>query len=264
VSRHLLAFVNGVIYCFILAPILIIIPVSFSATQYVVFPPQGFSLEWYHNFFRTPEFVNALLLSLRLACSATAIASVLGVMAALAIVRGEFTGREWLKTFVMAPLIVPGLVLAIALLIFFSKTPLAGSFVAMLIAHVVVVLPYVIRTVIASLYGLDPQLEQAAMSLGGWPVVVFWTITLPLLKTGILAGAVLAFITSFDELIISLFLSGPNLTPLSVQIYNYIEFTSDPTIAAISVILIAFTTVIVLLIERTVGFTSASDTYLGM
>jgi putative spermidine/putrescine transport system permease protein len=246
--------VNALIYLFILSPILIIIPVSFSQTQYVVFPPHGLTLRWYYNFFNTPELVRSALLSLRLASLSTLVGSALGIMVSMAVVRHRFPGRELVRAFFMAPLVIPGIVLGIALLIFLSKTILAGHLAALLVAHVVVVLPYVIRTVTASLYGLDPALEQAAMSLGGAPLTVFRTVTLPLLKSGILAGAILAFITSFDELVVSLFLAGPNLTPLSVQIYTYIEYTSDPTIAAISVILVAFTTLVVLLTERITGF----------
>jgi putative spermidine/putrescine transport system permease protein len=246
--------VNAAIYLFILSPVLIVIPVSFSRTQYIVFPPTGFTLRWYRNFLATPELVQSLLLSLRLATSATAIASVLGIMVALAVVRYRFRGRDWLRAFFVAPMVIPGLVLGIALLLFFSRTPLAGSFTAMLIAHVVVVLPYVVRTITASLAGLDREVEEAALSLGAPPITTFRTITLPLLKTGIVAAAILAFVTSFDELVVSLFLTGPQVTPLSVQIYTYIEYTSDPTIAAISVVLIVFTAAVVMMTERIAGF----------
>lgn len=246
--------VNTLIYLFILSPILIVVPVSFSQTQYVVFPPHGLSLRWYQNFLNTPELVGSMFLSLRLAALSMLIASVLGIMAAMALTRHRFPGRELVRAFFMAPLVVPGIVLGIALLMFFSKTFLAGRFGSLLAAHVVVVLPYVIRTVTASLYGLDPSLEQAAMSLGAAPLVTFGTVTLPLLKSGIMAGAILAFITSFDELVVSLFLAGPNLTPLPVQIYTYIQYTSDPTIAAISVVLVVFTAAVVMLTERVMGF----------
>ena len=164
--------VNALIYLFILSPILIIIPVSFSQTQYVVFPPHGLTLRWYYNFFNTPELVGSALLSLRLASLSTLVGSTLGIMVSMAVVRHRFPGRELVRAFFMAPLVIPGIVLGIALLIFLSKTVLAGHFAALLVAHVVVVLPYVIRTVTASLYGLDPALEQAAMSLGAAPLTV--------------------------------------------------------------------------------------------
>jgi putative spermidine/putrescine transport system permease protein len=253
-TRLLMVAVNVLVYAFILAPILVVIPVSFSETQYLVFPPQGFSLRWYANFFATRELADSLWTSLHLAAWTTGLCTVLGTTAALALVRYRYPGREALRTLLMAPLVMPRLVLGIAFLMFLSKTVLSGRFGGLLAAHVVVALPYVIRTVGASLVGLDRALEEAAMSLGAAPFLTFRTVTLPLLKPGILAGAIFAFVTSFDELVASLFLTGPRLTTLPVQIYTYIEYTSDPTIAAISVVLIAFTTVVVVITERIVGF----------
>jgi putative spermidine/putrescine transport system permease protein len=254
VARSFSRLANGLIYLFILSPILVIIPSSFNSTAVLSFWPQGYSLRWYRHFFDTPELVSSLWLSLELALAATAIASALGVLAALAIARHRFPGRDWLAAFFLAPMVVPGLVLGIAFLLFFSKTVLVGSFWALLIAHTVIILPYVIRTVTGTLHGLDSMLEQAAIGLGATPIVAFLTITLPLLRSGIVAGAILAFVTSFDELVVSAFLTGPQLTPLPVQIYTYIEFTSDPTIAAISVVLVSFTAIAVLVTERVVGF----------
>ena len=253
-NRWLSFGVNVVVYTFILAPILVIIPVSFSETQYLVFPPQGFSLRWYVNFFKTRELTTSLGTTLHLAVWTTVSATVTGTMVAIAIVRHRFRGRETIRTLLMAPIVMPRLVLGIAFLLFFSKTVLSGTFGALLAAHLVVALPYVVRTVGASLVGLDRSLEEAAMSLGAAPWLTFRTVTLPLLKPGIMAGAIFAFVTSFDELVVSLFLTGPNLTTLPVQIYNYIEYTSDPTIAAISVVLIVFTSLVVLITERIVGF----------
>lgn len=253
-SRWIWTSVVALIYLFLVAPILIIIPASFSGTESITLVPGTLSLRWYRHFFETPELVSSLLLSLRLAASTTVAACVLGTMAAMAMARHRFPGRDWLRAFLMAPMIIPGIVLGIALLMFFSKTLLAGTFIALLIAHVIIALPYVIRTVTATLAGLDQMIPQAAMSLGATPFVAFRTITLPLLKGGIVAGAIFAFITSFDEFVVSVFLTGPRLTPLPVQIFTYLEFTSDPTIAAISVILIALTTVVVLATERVAGF----------
>ena len=246
--------VVGLIYLFLVAPILIIIPASFSSTESITLFSGALSLRWYHHFFETPELVASLFLSLRLAAFTTVVACVLGTMAATAIARYRFPGREWLRAFLMAPMIIPGIVLGIALLMFFSRTLLAGTFAALLLAHIIIVMPYVVRTVTATFAGLDQMLPQAAMSLGATPLVAFRTVTLPLLKSGIIAGGIFAFITSFDEFVVSVFLTGPQLTPLSVQIFTYLEFTSDPTIAAISVILIALTTVVVLATERIAGF----------
>ena len=254
-GRRLLGATNALIYLYLLAPILIVVPVSFSAAAFVVFPPRGLSLRWYANFLTSRELTEALWLSVRLGVAVTLAATVAGTLAALALTRYRLPGREAIRTFLMAPIVLPGIVLGIALLIFLNRTPLAQSFGGLFAAHLVVALPYVVRTVAATLEGFDRIVEEAAASLGAPPLAAFWTVTLPLIKPGVIAGATFAFITSFDELVVSLFLTGPRLSTLPVQIYNYIEFASDPTIAAISVLLIVFTTAVVLLVERVVGFT---------
>jgi putative spermidine/putrescine transport system permease protein len=253
-GKRFLAGANAVILLYMLAPILVIIPVSFGTQQYVVFPPTGFTLRWYEHFFTSPELVDSLFLSIRLAVLATVLATILGTMAAVALVRYRVPGREALRAFFMSPIVVPGLVLGIAMLMFFSKTFLRSSFWALLLAHITVIMPYVIRTVSASLVGVDRTLEQAAESLGAPPFVAFRTVTLPLLKPGLIAASILAFVQSFDELVMSLFLTGPRVSTLPVQIFHYLEYNSDPTIAAISVVLILFSTTLVLLTERFVGF----------
>lgn len=253
-GRFVNATFQTIVYLYLLAPILIVIPVSFSEASYLVFPPRGFSWRWYVNFFSLRELTDALALSARLAASVTAASTVIGTMAAFALVRYRFTGRDLLRTIFLSPMVLPGVVLGIGFLIFFSRTRLIHSFWSLFFAHLVVTLPYVIRTVSATLQGFPRVLEEAAASLGAPPWTGFRTVTLPVIKPGIMAGAIFAFIISFDELIISIFLTGPRLSTLPVQIYNYIEFTSDPTIAAISVILILLTTGAVTLLERFVGF----------
>ncbi len=252
--RKILAALRALIYLYLLAPILIVIPVSFSASAFIVFPPQGFSLRWYHNFFSSRELTESLWLSIRLAFSVTCVSTLIGTMTSLALVRYRFWGKETLRSVFMAPMILPGVVLGIAFLIYFSRTPLSHTFWSLFFAHLVVTIPYVIWTMSAALQGFDRVLEEAAASLGARPLTAFRTVTLPLLKPGVIAGAIFAFVTSFDELAISIFLTGPRLSTLPVQIYNYIEFTSDPTIAAISVVLILFTIAIVLITGRFVGF----------
>jgi putative spermidine/putrescine transport system permease protein len=246
---------QGLTYLYLLAPILIVIPVSFSSATYLVFPPRGFSLRWYANFFSLQELTDALILSARLAASVALASTTIGTMAAFALVRHRMVGRELLRTLFLSPMVMPGVVLGIGMLIFFSRIRLIHTFWGLFFAHLVVTLPYVIRTVSATLQGFPRAVEEAAASLGGTPLTVFWTVTLPIVKPGVMAGAIFAFIISFDELVISIFLTGPLLSTLPVQIYNYIEFTSDPTLAAISVILILLTVAAVSLVERFVGFT---------
>jgi putative spermidine/putrescine transport system permease protein len=245
---------QGLIYLYLLAPILIVIPVSFSSATYFVFPPPGFSLRWYANFFSLRELTEALGLSVRLAVAVMLASTIIGTMAAFGLSRYRFLGRELFRTLFMSPMVMPGVVLGIAFLIYFNRVGLMHTFGSLFLAHLVVTLPYVIRTVSATLQGFPRVLEEAAGSLGASPLTVFRTVTLPIVKPGVMAGAVFAFIVSFDELVIAMFLTGAQLSTLPVQIYNYIEFTSDPTIAAISVILILLTTAAVTLLERFVGF----------
>ena len=241
-------------YLYLLAPILIVIPVSFSSATYLVFPPRGFSLRWYVNFFSLRELTDALLLSVRLAIAVTGAATVIGTMAAFALVRYHVPFRNGVRTLLMSPMVLPGVVLGIGFLIFFTRTRIIHTFWSLWLAHVIVALPYVIRTVSATLFNFPRVLEEAGASLGASPLSVFRTVTLPIAKPGIMAGAIFAFIVSFDELVISIFLTGPRLSTLPVEIYNYLEFTSDPTLAAISVILIILTVTAVALLERFVGF----------
>ncbi len=254
ISKPVSVMLQALVYLYLLAPILIVIPVSFSSAAYLVFPPRGFSLRWYANFFSLRELTDALALSARLAVTVMVAATVIGTMAAFALVRYRVPCRNAVRTLLMSPMVLPGVVLGIGFLIFFSRMRAIHTFWSLFLAHLVVTLPYVIRTVSATLVGFPRVLEEAGASLGASPLSVLRTITLPILKPGILAGAIFAFIVSFDELVISIFLTGPKLSTLPVQIYNYIEFTSDPTIAAISVILVLFTVTAVSLLERFVGF----------
>jgi len=243
------------VYLFLLAPILMIIPVSFSKAAFIVFPPRGLSLRWYENFLMTPALTDALLLSLRLGVSVTFATTTLGTLTSAALVRYRFFGQQGLRNLIVAPMVLPAVVLGLGFLIFFNRVHLFLTFWSLFLAHSLVTLPYVVRTVTATMQGFEMALEEAAASLGANPFRMFLTVTLPLIKPGVIAGAIFAFITSFDEFVISLFLSGPRLSTLPVEIYNYIEFTSDPTIAAISVVLIVFTVSIVLIMERFIGFT---------
>jgi putative spermidine/putrescine transport system permease protein len=254
-GRTLLSLANAAICLFLLAPIVVVIVASFSDRPYLVFPPRGLSLRWYAQFFASRELTTALVLSLELGLLASAVATVLGVLAALALVGLRVRGIEAVRALFAAPLMVPGIVVGIAMLIYYNRIRLGGSFASMLLAHVALTLPYVIRIVSAGLQSFDRSVEEAARSLGAGPTRVLLDVTLPLVRGSILAAAVLAFIISFDEVVVTLFLAGPRLSTLPVTIYNYIEHTSDPSIAAVSAVLVVLTTVVVLVVDRTVGFT---------
>jgi putative spermidine/putrescine transport system permease protein len=253
-ARLLLGAVNAAIYAFLLAPILVVIVVSFGDAAYLQFPPRRLSLRWYTDLGEYPDFVRSFWLSLGLALATTAASGALGILGAFALVRHRFPGRDLLGALVMAPAALPGLVTGIALLQFFSLFRTEPSFWRLLLGHVVVTLPYTVRSVAAVLAGLDRSLEDAARGLGAGPWAATRLVTLPLIKPGVIAGAVFTFVLSFDNVVVSIFLTTPRLVPLPIQIYNYVESSARPIIASISTLQIAVIVAMLLLAERLVGF----------
>jgi len=246
--------VNALIYAFLLAPILVVIVVSFGDAAFLQFPPQRLSLRWYTNLGEYPDFVHSFWLSLVLAGATAAVTTVVGTLAAFALARHRFPGRALLSALVMSPLVLPGLVTGIALLQFFSLFRTEASFWRLLIAHAVVTVPYVVRSVGAVLVGFDRSLEEAARGLGADAWTTARLVTLPLVKPGLVAGAIFAFILSFDNVVVSIFLTTPRLVPLPIQIYNYVESSARPIIASISTLQIAVIVALLAVAEKLVGF----------
>lgn len=200
-ARVILYVVCGLVILFLVAPILIVIPLSFSSAQYLTFPPPGFSLQWYRTFFGRSDWTGAALLSLWVGVSVMGLATALGTLASLGLVRGRFRGRQTINSFVVSPMVVPGIIVAIGVYFFYARIGIIGNPVALITAHTALALPFVVVNVSATLYGFDERLEYAAMSLGANRWRTFWQVTLPIIRPGVLAGALFAFITSWDELI---------------------------------------------------------------
>jgi putative spermidine/putrescine transport system permease protein len=230
--------VNILILLYLLAPVIVVVATAFTTTAYPVFPPQGFTLQWFQKFLSMTEFTDAVQRSAMLATASTLVATALGTFSALALARYRFRGREAISAFMLSPILFPTIVLGLALLVFYSYIGLQGSFLGLVAAHSVLTTPFVIRLVMASLTEFDPAVEEAARNLGAGWWRTFLQVTLPLIRPGVLAGAVFAFIISFDELVVTLFLAGPDMTTLPVRIYTFVEFSSEPTISAISTLLI--------------------------
>ena len=243
----------GLTVLFILAPLVVVIGGSFTATSYVAFPPQGLTLRWFTALLHDRDFGQSFLDSLLLAVTAVVIATPLGTAAAIALHRDVRRGRAVLRGVLQAPLILPTIVMAIALLQFLQRAGISNVFTGLVIGHVLFTTPYVLRTVGASLSGLDPMLIEAAEGLGAGNWRILRHVLMPNVLPGIAAGAILAFIMSFDETTISLFLSGPDMMPLPVRLFNYIEFSIDPMVAAVSSVLILLAFAAVVLMERIVG-----------
>ena len=231
----------ALVLAFLIAPIVIILVVSFSAADYLTFPPPALSLRWYARFVGVPGWRRAIWVSVQVASLTMLFATTLGLPAALALVRGRFRGKGAVYAFLLSPAIVPTIITAMGLYFFFARLKATGSLLAMALGHTVLALPVVIIIVAATLQGFDIRLEQAALSLGASRLTALRRITLPLVAPGVLSAALFAFLTSFDELLIPLFLSGVEIQTLTVRIWNSLQLEVDPTIAAVSSFLVGFT-----------------------
>ncbi|MFC9359212.1 ABC transporter permease [Rhodococcus sp. NPDC057014] len=239
----------ALVVALLLAPTLVVIPMSFSDSTTFSFPPKGWSLRWYQNFFQSPEWVDALLDSLKVGVAAAVIATVVGTAAAVALDRSRFRGRSAVQGAMMAPAIVPSIVIAVAIYIMFLKWHLTGSLLGFVAAHSILAVPFVIVTVSTALSNYDRTVEYASASLGAGPITTFRRIVLPSLAPGIASGFVFAFVTSFDEVVVALFLQTPDLRTLPVKMYNSITLQIDPTIAAASSLIVVITTGVLLLAQ---------------
>lgn len=242
------------IYAFLLTPIVIVLLASISTTSYLTFPPQSVTLKWYGKALSQTQYLEGFRYSILLAAVTVALSVTIGTLAAFAVMRFKFPGRDFINSFVLSPLIFPMVIIGIALLQFYSLLKISGSFFGLVLGHVVITFPYVVRTVSASFYQFDVALEEAAMTLGASRIKTFFKITLPQIRPGLIAGAIFAFIVSFDNVPVSIFLIGVKATTLPVVIFSYIEYGVDPTIAAISTILICLTGATIFIIEKWIGF----------
>lgn len=241
------------LYLFLMAPLLVVLPLSFSNDSFMTFPPESWGVRWYVAMFGHRKLMEAFRVSLAIATSVTVLGLAAGVPAAYAIRRYNFRGRDLAMNLFTAPLLLPSIVLGLGILLVFVQAKLLGTFTGLVAAHLVVTTPYVIRIITTALSTLPPSVEEAATMLGASPFTVFRRITLPLLMPGFVASAALSFLISFDEVVISLFITGPRLRTLPVEIFDYVDSQTDPLTAAISVVLITATLAIILLIERTLG-----------
>jgi putative spermidine/putrescine transport system permease protein len=247
-GRALLGGFCGLVAVLLVAPTLVVVPLSFTDKQSFVFPPTGWSTRWYENLFTDQSWIDATMLSLRVGGIVTLVATVLGTAAALALVMGRGRWRPPSRGFLLAPTIIPGVIVAIGIFSVFLTWGLTQTTTGFVLAHTALAIPMVMIAVTASLSGFDHQLLRAAQSLGAGPLSAFRQVTLPLIAPGVLTGALFAFLTSFDEAIVSLFISGPFARTLPVQIYQSVTAEIDPTIAAASTMLVTITTIVLVVV----------------
>jgi putative spermidine/putrescine transport system permease protein len=244
---------HALFIAFVLAPILIVCVVAFTPEGYLSLPTNGLSLRWFRAIADYPEFVRGLRDSLWLAALSSTIAVLLSVPAALAIARYRFTGREAVLAFFMSPLMIPHVVLGIAFLRFFTTIGLGGTFLGLVLSHIVIVMPFALRLVLAASTGLDRAVEHAAVSLGASPFTMFRRVTLPLILPGVVSGWVLAFITSFDEVTMTVFIASPSTITLPVRMFLYIQDNIDPLVTSVSAALIFLTAIVMIALDRLYG-----------
>lgn len=240
-------------YLFLIAPIVMVIIASFTAAGYNSFPPEGFSLRWYEALINNDAFMTSAGLSLLLATGTALVSTSLGTAAAIALVRFRFRGSGAVSLMLLGPLILPGVVLGVALLTFYSSVGVVGNPLWILFAHVMITLPYTTFMVSTALSGVDPNLELAAMNLGASRIRAFWRVVFPSIGAGLASALALSFVVSFDEIVLTIFISGPGSVTLPVRMYTYIEQSSSPLINAVGVALILLAVVVFAVIEKTVG-----------
>jgi putative spermidine/putrescine transport system permease protein len=226
---------------FLALPILIVALLSFSSASYLTFPPPALSIRWYRAYLGSREWLASTWLSLSVGACVVVLATSLGTLAALGLQRLRGPTRAVVAALIVSPLIIPGIIAAIGIYYAFSRYRLVGSPIGLVLAHTCLAVPFVVTSVSASLAGLDRRLEQAALGLGATPWGTFRQVTLPLISPGVFVGALFAFITSFDELIVALFLSGSGAVTLPRRMWDDLRFAIDPTIAAVSTLTIVLT-----------------------
>lgn len=245
------------LFLFLLAPVLITVVVSFSADNILSFPPSGWSLRWYDELFQAADFIDAFHVSLVVSIAAALLAAVVAVPASLALSRSSFRGRSAIESLFLAPLLVPAIVMGLGLLLVVSPLGFKGTYTGLIVANAGLVVPYVMRTTMLSLTTMNPSCEEAAKTLGATPAGVFRTVTLPLIAPGVLSGVVLAFLLTFDEAVVSLFLVSSRVKTLPIAMFDYVQTRTDPLLAAVSTMLVVLSLLVVVVIERAVGLRRA-------
>ncbi|HTZ37833.1 MAG TPA: ABC transporter permease [Stellaceae bacterium] len=240
------------IYGFILLPLVVIVGVSFNAGSLFDFPPKGLSLRWYDALFAQSSFLHAFLdVSVTVGVATALAATLLGGLAAIALVRFRFPGRGFLEAFFLTPLVVPHILLGAALYLYFARLGLSASLTTLVISHVLIATPYVVRNVAAGLVGLDPAIEEAAVNLGASRLRAFLRVALPQIRYSVVSSLVFAFIVSFSDINVALFVSGPDTTTLPVYLFSQVQWQSDPSIAAASTVQIVLVALVVAGLQKT-------------
>ncbi|AKM45199.1 ABC transporter permease [Burkholderia contaminans] len=244
--RWLLLSVGGAVALFLLLPILFIVALSFGDSQWLIFPPPGWTLDWYRQLFTDAGWLDSLMTSARLAVIVTVLSVLIGFLASLALVRGKFRGRAAVQAFFLTPMVLPVVVLAVALYAFVLRVGLDGTMTGFVIGHLIIALPFSIISISNSLASFDTALEDAALICGASPLEVKLRVTIPAIRLGLFAAAIFSFLASWDEVVVSIFMSSPTLQTLPVRIWATLRQDLTPVVAAASSLLVGLTTVLML------------------
>jgi putative spermidine/putrescine transport system permease protein len=247
--RVALILLCAMVLLFLISPIIAIMPLSFNSEPYFTYPMPGLSMRWYEDFFTDPRWLDALKSSLIVAISATALSMVLGTLAALGLAKANFPYRAWVMAFLISPMIVPVVITAVGMYFFFANLGLNNTYFGIILAHTALATPFVVITVTATLIGFDQSLNRAGANLGASPFTVFRKITLPLILPGMISGALFAFITSFDEVVVVLFIASPDQRTLPRQMFSGIREQISPTITAAASMLVVAAAAMLVTVE---------------
>ncbi|MFG0632031.1 ABC transporter permease [Pseudomonas sp. xss_2] len=235
---------------FLVIPILVIIPLSFNSTSFLTYPMDGFSLRWYQELLSSQDWMLAFKNSFIIAPFATILSMIFGTLAAVGLSRGNFPFKRIIMAFIISPMIVPTIIVAVGFYFYFAQLQLLNSYVGLILAHAMLGVPFVVITVCATLEGFNVNLSRAAASLGAPPLTVFFKVVLPLIAPGVISGALFAFATSFDEVVVTLFLASPTQKTLPIQMFSGIRENISPSIAAVATIMVVLSVLMLLTIEK--------------
>jgi len=239
----------GTVFLFLVAPILAIVPLSFNSEPWFHYPLSGFSLRWYHDFFTSERWQSAVVNSVIVGAATTVLATVLGTLAALGLSRSKLPLRGLIMSLLISPMIVPVVITSVAMYFFYALAGLANTYPGIVLAHTALATPFVVITVTATLSGFDHTLTRAAASLGASPALAFRKVTLPMILPGVISGALFAFVTSWDEVVVVLFLAGPEQRTLPLQMFDGIREEISPTITAVATLLLVLSIILLISVE---------------
>jgi putative spermidine/putrescine transport system permease protein len=245
--RVVLSAIAVLVGAFLLLPVVVIVLLSFGSSRYLQFPPPAWTLRWYQELFDDVDWLTSFVTSFEIAIVVAVIATLLGLMASFALTRGRFPGREALRALFLTPMVMPVVVFAVALYAFFLRLQLNGTFLGFVIAHVIIALPFAIISISSALEGFDKSIEDAAVLCGASPLEAKLRVTLPAIKSGLFGAAIFSFLASWDEVVVAIFMSSPDLQTLPVRIFSTLRQDLSPVIAAVSTILVALTVLLMVI-----------------